>query len=98
MIEKTTTSQPAEKKSTLFSDVVSKHNNDNTLIGLDVSKWQEDIDFEKIKNAGAEFIFIRIGTADGRDGNYILDPKFEYNITEANKYNIPVRTILLFIR
>lgn len=91
VIEKSTSSPEKKEPSvTLYSDIVEKHKTNDTLIGIDISKWQEDIDFEKIKNAGVEFIIIRIGTAAGRDGEYILDPKFERNITEANKYNIPV--------
>lgn len=75
---------------TLFSDIIEKHKTSETLIGIDISKWQEDVDFEKIKNEGVEFVFIRVGTAKGINGEYVIDPKFERNITEANKYDIPV--------
>ena len=83
-------SKPKDKTVTLFSDIIEKHKTDETLIGIDISKWQEDVDFEKIKNEGVEFVFIRVGTAKGTNGEYVLDPKFERNITEANKYDIPV--------
>lgn len=63
---------------------------DSTKIGLDVSVWQEDIDFEAIKNAGVEFIIIRVGTTKGPNGEYMLDSKFTRNIEEANKYDIDV--------
>jgi len=90
VIEKSSTVKPPSKTVTLFSDVVEKYKNENTQIGIDISKWQGDIDFEKLKDAGVEFIIMRVGTAKGRDGEYVLDEKFEQNITEANKHNIPV--------
>ena len=52
--------------------------------GIDVSKWQGTIDWEKVKNAGIEFAIIRSGF--GRDS---VDPKFKDNITGAQKCGIP---------
>lgn len=72
---------------TNFDDV--KNNKlENTKIGLDISSWQGDVDFEKIKNAGVEFVMIRVGYTKGSNGEYVLDTKFERNIKEAMKYNI----------
>jgi len=79
-----------EKTYTYFEDVIKKYKNENTKIGLDVSSWQGDIDFEKIKNAGVEFIIIRVGGTIGTNGEYFLDKKFTYNIEQANKYDIDV--------
>ena len=73
-----------------FSDIVKKHKTENTKIGLDVSKWQGDINFEQVKNAGVEFVFIRVGTQKGIGGEYVLDPKFEQNIKGFQKVGIPV--------
>ena len=73
-----------------FNDVIDNYKNANTEIGIDVSKWQGDIDFEALKNAGVEFVIIRVGTADGIDGDYLLDSKFEQNIKGANAADIPV--------
>lgn len=72
-----------------FNEVVKNYKNDNTKIGLDVSEWQGEIDFEKIKNAGVEFIFIRVGGTKGTNKDYFLDSTFKQNIENANKYNIP---------
>lgn len=85
-----TTSTPSSKTYTYFSDIVKIHKTENTKIGLDVSVFQGDIDFEAIKNAGVEFIIIRVGTTKGPDGEYMLDSKFVRNIEEANKYDIDV--------
>jgi GH25 family lysozyme M1 (1,4-beta-N-acetylmuramidase) len=48
------------------------------------------VDFEKLKNAGVEFVMIRVGGTLGTNKEFFVDSKFVRNITEANKYNIPV--------
>lgn len=73
-----------------FSDIKEKHKSENTKIGIDVSLWQGDIDFEKLKNEGVEFVFIRVGYQKGTNGEYKLDSKFKQNIEGANKYGIDV--------
>ena len=85
----TTTTQtpaPAEEREevvTAFNDVVATHKDENTEIGIDVSKWQGDIDFKKVKDAGATFVMIRVGSQQGVDGEYVLDPYFKQNIENA---------------
>ena len=59
-------------KKVAFKDFYKEHKNDNTLIGIDVSKWQQDIDYEKVKKAGVEFAFIRIGTRKGVDKEFVF--------------------------
>ena len=71
-----------------FQDAVKKYKNDATKLGIDVSKWQQDIDYEKVKEAGVEFAFIRIGTRKGIDKDFVLDPKFKENIEGFNKVGI----------
>lgn len=78
------------KPRTKFSDVVANYKTTNTRIGIDVSKWQGDIDFSKLKKAGVEFIIIRVGGTKGTNGEYFLDPKFKQNIEGAKENNIPV--------
>ena len=73
-----------------FNDVVKKYKTANTEIGLDISKWQGDIDFDKLKAAGVEFVFIRVGVAGGQGKENNVDVKFERNIKEANRVGIPV--------
>lgn len=73
-----------------FSDIVIKHKTEKTKIGLDVSKWQGNINFQAVKDAGVEFVFIRIGTQKGIGGEYILDPKFEQNIKGFQNVGTPV--------
>ncbi len=85
-----TNSGSVPKKRTLFSEVVASHKNEFTKIGLDVSKWQGEIDFEALKNAGVEFIFIRVGGTRGTGKDYFVDEYFKRNIEEANRYGIEV--------
>ena len=78
------------KTVTEFSDVIKNYKNDNTQIGIDVSKWQGDIDFSKLKNAGVEFVIIRVGSSNGINGENFVDSKFVQNIKNANSVGIPV--------
>ena len=73
-----------------FKKLYNEYKNDNTTIGIDVSKWQGDIDYEKVKDAGVEFVFIKIGGQNGIGGDYYLDPKFERNIEGFKNVGIPV--------
>lgn len=81
------TSSSSKKTKTSFSAVVKKYKNDNTKIGIDISTWQGIVDFDKLKEAGVEFVFIRVGW--GYQGEYKLDKQFERNISEANRVGIP---------
>lgn len=83
-------SSSSNNTKTQFSEVYANYKNENTAIGIDVSKWQGDIDFAKVKEAGVEFVFIRVGTKDGTEGEYILDSKFEQNIQGFTEVGIPI--------
>lgn len=73
-----------------LSDIIANYKNDKTKIGIDVSAWQGAIDFEAVKNAGVEFVFIRVGSTKGIKGEYFLDSTFKQNIEGFNKVGIPV--------
>ena len=42
---------------------------------------------EKLKEAGVEFVIIRVGYMKGTNGERVLDSKFKQNIENANKSN-----------
>lgn len=88
--EPTTSKYTPVVTETDFNEVVSNYKNENTSIGIDISGWQKDIDFEELKNAKVEFIIIKVGGTKGTNGDYYVDSKFKQNIENANKYNIPV--------
>ena len=74
-----------------FSDIVAAYKTaDNIKVGIDVSSWQGDIDFEQVKNDGCEFAFIRVGSTRGIDGEYFEDSKFQRNIEGFTNVGIPV--------
>lgn len=54
------------------------------LYGLDVSKWNGNIDFDEIKKAGIDFIIIRAGYGT------TVDKKFKRNIEGAIKHDFLV--------
>ena len=57
--------------------------------GIDVSKWQGKIDWQKVKDSGIEFAFIRIGYR-GEDGIVYKDDNADYNIQQAQKAGVLV--------
>lgn len=60
-------------------------------LGVDVSHHQGMIDWERVKNAGYEFAFLRIGYRGyGNAGNVCLDKQFFENIRNAQKVGIDV--------
>ena len=90
-IESSGSSSSSTKKTrTNISDVIKKHKNGNTAIGIDVSSWQGDINFQKVKDAGVEFVFIRVGSTKGINGKYFVDKQFVDNIKGFNEVGIPV--------
>lgn len=75
---------------TYFSDVIKNYKTENTEIGIDISEWQGDVDFNKLKEAGVEFVILRVGSTKGTKGDYFVDGKFKQNIERANEIGMPV--------
>ena len=73
-----------------FDKFKNDYKNSSTKLGIDVSKWQGEINWQKVKDAGCEFAMIRIGYQTGINNDLQLDPYFERNIKEANKVGIPI--------
>lgn len=60
-------------------------------VGVDVSKWQGDIDWAKVKACGIDYAFIRLGYRSNEPaGNIGLDPYFEQNIKGAKAAGLRV--------
>ncbi len=90
VIEKTNNKTTTSTSYLSFKDMYDRYKTDDTRIGIDVSKWQGDIDFSKVKAAGASFVMIRIGYQDGFDGDYVLDPYYEKNMKGALENGLDV--------
>lgn len=86
--ENNTNIEAEEPIYTQFTDVVKKHKTKQTKIGIDLSSFQGNVDFKKIKKAGVEFVMIRVGGTKGIDTDYFVDTQFKHNIEQANKYGI----------
>ena len=71
---------------TLFSDIKNKFSDNK--VGIDVSFWQGDINFNKLKEAGVDFVMIRVGTQKNFNKDSELDSKFTKNIKAANEVGI----------
>lgn len=52
-------------------------------IGIDVSKWNQAIDWAAVKNSGMSYVIIRSGYRGSSAGKLIEDPNFEANIKGA---------------
>lgn len=63
---------------------------ENASIMIDVSKWQEDIDWKKVKESGIDYAMMRLGTQKGIDKESVLDSYFEKNIKEARENGVKV--------
>lgn len=77
-----------------FKDIITKHKKDNTEIGIDVSKWQGNIDFEKVKDAGATFVIMRIGVQKVLKEKPEIDNYYYQNIVNAKKAGLKVGVYL----
>ena len=60
-------------------------NNNSYILGLDISKWNGNIDWKAVKEANIDFVIIRAGYGTG-----YVDPYFKKNIESAIKNNLMV--------
>ncbi len=84
------TDTPQVSEAVDFDETVAEYKTAKTKIGIDVSSWQGEIDWQKVQKAGVEFVMIRVGYQAGYDGEYVLDKYFENNISGAAKVGLPV--------
>ena len=91
---------PEVKKSNIVSEMIpistliEKYKNDNTEIGIDISKFQGDIDYNLVKNAGAEFVMMRIGVSNSPEQEISIDSKYLQNIQNAKAAGLKVGVYL----
>ena len=77
-----------------FSDVYKKYKNNDNELGIDVSKWQQDIDFNEVKNAGASFVMMRIGVKLNSNEEPSIDSYYLENIKKAKEAGLKVGVYL----
>lgn len=61
-----------------------------TMLGIDVSVWQEDIDWAQVKEAGIQFAMIRLGYRSMAEGVLSEDSYAKANYAGAAAAGIPV--------
>lgn len=72
-----------------FNTIYQKYQHEYD-VGIDVSKWQGEIDFSKIVNQGVSFVMIKIGGQTEIGGEIVLDPNFVANIEKALENHLKV--------
>ncbi len=61
-----------------------------TMQGIDVSGYQKDIDWQKVKDAGIDFAILKIGNINAREADgWYTDSYFQRNVTECERLGIP---------
>lgn len=71
-----------------LDDIKEIHHFENVKYGIDISSWQGDVNFKRVKEAGAEFVIIRLGYS--YEGELFIDKKFMQNIKNAKDEELPV--------
>lgn len=77
-----------EREGYEFSAFMEDYAGEGRHFGIDVSEWQDSIDFEKVKEAGCEFVMMRLGFSHG--DKLTLDKEFKENIRKAKEAGLPV--------
>lgn len=62
----------------------------NQSFGIDVSKWNKEIDWEAVKAAGVDFAIIRCGYRGSVTGTLVEDPYFYRNVQGARAAGVKV--------
>ena len=73
-----------------IKDIIKEYKNDHTSIGIDISRWQGNVDFEAVKEAGVEFVIMRIGTQRSINDTLDMDSRFEEYYENAKKVGLKI--------
>ncbi len=60
------------------------------MAGIDVSFWQGDVDYQKVREAGFEFVMIRLGWRGSKDGLLSEDEMVRKNLERASKAGMKI--------
>ena len=61
-----------------------------SYLGVDISRYQKDVDFEALKSDGIEFVMIRVGARGYKSGELQLDEYFQENIKKASEAGLDI--------
>ena len=88
-----TVHEPQIKQEYLTDDNGHYHYEDDTytsMFGIDVAEFQDVIDWKKVKDAGVEFAYMRLGRRGATTGLLYIDDNFEQNYANARKNGIKI--------
>lgn len=57
--------------------------------GIDISGWQGEVNFDKVKADGIQFVIIKIGNVYDSKGTLDLDTQFRRSVAECERLDIP---------
>lgn len=61
-----------------------------SFAGVDISKYQDYVDFVKLKKAGIDFVMLRVGARGYGSGQIVLDDYFLENIKRASDVGLEI--------
>lgn len=61
-----------------------------SYVGADISKYQDYVDFVKLKKAGVDYVMLRVGARGYGSGQLVLDEYFADNIRRANDAGLKI--------
>lgn len=70
-----------------FDDFAAQYGGAGKSLGIDVSKWQGDIDFQAVKDAGCSFVIMRIGSDYDE---IVMDSTYQQNMAAAKAAGLQV--------
>lgn len=85
--------EPTEPKYNI-QEYINKYKFDDTMIGIDVSRWQGDIDFNQVRESGVEFVIMRMGLQAGYKKDLEMDLSYEKNIENAKNAGLKIGVYL----
>ena len=71
-----------------YSDFISRYDSGDVSFGIDVSAWQTDVDYNAVKEAGCEFVLMRMGYYY-RDAP-VMDDYYRQNMENATAAGLDV--------
>ena len=61
-----------------------------SFVGIDISKFQEHVDFDRVKRAGIDFVMLRAGFRGYGSGQLVVDEYFMDNIKRATDAGLQI--------
>lgn len=61
-----------------------------SFLGVDISRYQKDVDFEALKSDGIDFVMLRVGARGYKTGEIQIDEYFHENIKKASEAGLDI--------